>query len=111
MRPAARSALFCVATAVAALTVAPAATAADTRPPTIPTNLHVGQVTPTTVQLLFDPSRDDVRVAGYVVTGGPRQEIASDGYAFMQLLQPATSTRSACWRSTPPGTGPRRALP
>jgi fibronectin type III domain protein len=88
MRGALRSALACAAAVAVAAAVAPAAQAADTTPPTVPTNLRVGEVTPTTVQLRFDRSRDNVQVNGYIVEGGPRPEYAGDGYAFMQLLTP-----------------------
>jgi hypothetical protein len=39
----------------------------------------------------FDASRDNVQVNGYIVTGGPRDDYAGDGYAFMQLLQPGST--------------------
>jgi hypothetical protein len=90
MRVAVRSTLACAAAVTATIAGGPAAAHAnaDTTPPTVPTNLRVGEVTPTTVQLRFDRSRDNVQVNGYIVTGGPREEWASDGYAFMQLLTP-----------------------
>lgn len=77
-----------VAAAVVAGVAAPAAQAADTRPPTTPTNVRVGEVTPTTVQLRYAESTDDTGVNGYYVRGGPSLEIGSPGYAFIQLLEP-----------------------
>jgi hypothetical protein len=77
--------------AASAVLVPEVAAAADTRPPTTPTGVRVGDVTPTTVQLRFNPSTDDVQVNGYIVRGGPREEFAGDGYAFMQLLDPGAT--------------------
>lgn len=77
-----------VLAAGATLLGASAAQAADTRPPTTPTNVRVGEVTPTTVQLRFDESTDDVRVADYLVRGGARVEHGTNGVAFVQLLEP-----------------------
>lgn len=77
-----------VLTTIVTLFGVSAAQAADTRPPTTPTNVRVGEVTPTTVQLRFTESTDDVQVNGYYVRGGPRTEYAAGGYAFLQLLEP-----------------------
>ena len=79
--------------AVAIAVAAPAAQAADTRPPTVPTDVRPGEVTPTTVQLRFGESTDNVRVNGYRVRGGPRVEYAGGGYAFLQLLEPGATYR------------------
>lgn len=80
--------LTLVLAAGATLLVTSAAQAADTQPPTTPTNVRFGEVTPTTVQLRFDESRDDVQVAGYLIRGGPSIEHGTNGYAFVQLLEP-----------------------
>src|SRR5215216_430695 len=77
-----------VTAAAVTAVAAPPAQAADTRPPTTPTNVRVGEVTPTTVQLFYDESTDDVGVNGYFVRGGPSTEIGSSGYAFIQQLDP-----------------------
>jgi hypothetical protein len=77
-----------VAAAAVMAVAAPSAQAADTRPPTPPANVRFGEVTPTTVQLLFDESTDDVGVNGYFVRGGPSIEIGSPGYAFIEQLEP-----------------------
>jgi hypothetical protein len=74
--------------ALVTIAFVPAAHAADTQPPTSPTNLRVGEVTPTTVQLYYDRSRDNTRVNGYIVTGGPHEEWSGEGYAFVQMLTP-----------------------
>jgi Fibronectin type III domain len=82
----------CVTIIVASVLLIPeVSAAADTSPPTTPTNVRVGDVTPTTVQLRFDPSSDDMQVNGYIVRGGPQEEFAGDGHAFVQLLEPGTS--------------------
>jgi hypothetical protein len=80
-----------VAVAGVGLSGAPAAQAADTRPPTTPTDVRVGEVTPTTVQLRFGLSSDDTMVNGYIVRGGPRDEYAGDGLAFIQQLEPGAT--------------------
>jgi hypothetical protein len=86
MHRAVRGAL--VTAAVVTAVAAPSAQAADTRPPTTPANVRAGEVTPTTVQLLYSESTDDVGVNGYKVRGGPSTVIGSPGYAFIQLLEP-----------------------
>jgi len=82
----------CATIVAASVAVIPeVAAAADTRPPTTPADVRVGDVTPTTVQLRFDKSTDDVQVNGYIVFGGPQEQFAGDGFAFMQLLEPGAT--------------------
>lgn len=83
-----RSALALILAAGVMLSATSVGHAADTRPPTSPTDVRVGEITPTTLQLRFTESTDDVQVDGYHIRGGPRTEYAGGGYAFLQLLEP-----------------------
>ncbi|QAY68702.1 fibronectin type III domain-containing protein [Xylanimonas protaetiae] len=74
MRPVIRSAVALVAALFLLLTVVPTATAADTTPPTAPTNLRVLAVTPTVVTVAFTGSTDAGGLKWYVLRGADRQQ-------------------------------------
>ncbi|GAA1717758.1 hypothetical protein GCM10009809_12110 [Isoptericola hypogeus] len=71
---AARAAASALAVAVALFALAPAASAADTQPPTAPSNVRVLAVTPTVVSVAFTGSTDDVGLKWYTVHVGGRSQ-------------------------------------
>jgi N-acetylneuraminic acid mutarotase len=69
-------------------------TVRDTTPPTVPTNVQVANITPTSVTLTWNPSTDNVAVAGYkvytaVFVHDPR---GSGGAWFYSLVATVTDT-------------------
>jgi hypothetical protein len=64
----------CASCLVAGVVYAPAATAADTAPPTAPSNVRVLAVGPSTVTISFTGSTDDVGLKWYVVRVGNREQ-------------------------------------
>lgn len=57
--------------------VVPAATAADTQPPTAPSNVQVLAVSPSTVTISFTGSTDNVGLMWYSVRGANRQQFTT----------------------------------
>jgi hypothetical protein len=74
MRTTSRLVGACVSFLIAGVIYAPAATAADTQPPTSPSNVQVLAVGPSTVTISFRGSTDDVGLKWYVVRVGNREQ-------------------------------------
>ncbi|WP_109509620.1 fibronectin type III domain-containing protein [Nocardioides speluncae] len=74
MRLAARTVLAGLAAMALAVAVAPTATAADTTPPTAPTNVRVLDVTADVVTIAFNPSTDKGGLKWYTVHAGTRTQ-------------------------------------
>jgi predicted phage tail protein len=74
MRSSSRLVAVGAASLVAGLVAVPTATAADTRPPTSPSNVRVLATSPSTVTISFTGSTDNVGLRWYSVQVGNRQQ-------------------------------------